>query len=146
MKKRRRRKKTKKKGRGREGGKDFDDFVNFMMCCKDDFVNPISDSEKLLLNKSFTKEELESVSIQIKDRLKSSPSLDCLTFHLYFPLKDILAPFLLKLLNFILTNNFCPFSFQESVIKLLSKPFEGGISSTKDFKTISLSNCDFKIF
>ena len=111
------------------------------------FVDQISDEEKDLVNAPFTMEELEEVFLQIKEKRNASPGLDGLTFNFYLMLKDLLAPFLLNMFNFMLTSNFCPFSFKQSVIKLIPKEIkEGDTHETKDFRPISLSNCDFKIF
>ena len=105
---------------------------------------PLHDDDFDLLNAPFSLEELDVVFNQL--RKDSSPGPDGITYNFYILLKQKLAPFLLLLFNHILSSADCPYSFKDSLIKLIPKKKNEDILECKDFRPISLTNCDFKIF
>ena len=110
------------------------------------FSNSLTDIESQTINNPITLEEL----VQAIDSTfpNGSPGIDGLTYEFYKSFSPQLSQSLLLTFNTILSSGgkFFPNSFLHSLIKPIKKPSTSSIPSPEDFRPISLTNSDFKLF
>jgi hypothetical protein len=112
------------------------------------FLSPLSlpqlsPSHLSLLTSPFTADEL-FVAIRAL-RPRRAPGPDGIPYEWYQTFADTLVPVLLPLFNSILAGAPPPPSWSRTVISLLPKP-DRDLSSLANWRPITLSNCDCKIF
>src|SRR6185295_18377455 len=91
----------------------------------------------------FSAEELSAVLRQLPPR--RAPGPDGLPYEWYQTFAEDLIPILLPLFNSILSGASPPRSWSKTLISLIPKPGRD-LSSLANWRPITLSNCDVKIF
>ncbi len=87
---------------------------------------------------------LEELRVALKTCSETSPGPDGITYAVYKAFWEITGPVLLSAWNFSLEKGNLPISNLESVITLLPKQGKD-VGDIKNWRPISLSNCDSKI-
>jgi exonuclease III len=116
---------------------------------------PVSQNCLRYLNKQLSSGQAAELTLPItEDELKAnltscarkkSPGPDGLTYEFYITFYDLLKLDLLKVFNSYLNNpELIPSGFAEGIITLIPKIAKP--QTVKDFRPISLLNCDYKLF
>jgi exonuclease III len=101
----------------------------------------LTENQQKYVNNPLTIEELR---VALKSCGETSPGPDGITYAVYKSYWETLAPFLLNAWNYSLEKGNLPTSNLESVITLLPKQGKDA-GDVKNWRPISLSNCDSKI-
>src|SRR5262245_7694035 len=112
------------------------------------FLDPLSlpqltEADITLLSAPFTAEELAQVVGRLP--LRKSPGPDGLPYEWYRTFLSFLTPLLLELFNGILNGDNPPASWFTTTLTLLPKP-DRDHSTLRNWRPITLANCDTKIF
>jgi exonuclease III len=91
----------------------------------------------------FTAEEMAATIRQLP--LRRSPGPDGLPYEWYQTFADTLIPILLPLFNAVLLGAPPPPSWSQTLISLIPKP-DRDLTSLSNWRPITLSNCDVKIY
>ena len=124
-----------------------DEFTTSKGLLFSSFVQQLNEHEKETINTPITIEEIELAIMSTFNG--GSPGLDGITYEFYKAYSNSAIPLLHLLFNSIMENNgmLFPESFKYGLIKVIPKDIPPlTIPTVKDFRPISLTNCDFKIF
>ena len=103
----------------------------------------LSPTHLSLLLAPFTAEELASTIRALP--LRRAPGPDGLPYEWYQTFADTLIPILLPLFNAVLLGACPPPSWSQTLISLIPKP-DRDLSSLSNWRPITLSNCDVKLY
>jgi hypothetical protein len=103
----------------------------------------LSRSHLTLLTAPFTAEELATTISALP--LRRAPGPDGLPYEWYQTFADSLIPILLPLFNAVFQGASPPPSWSQTLISLIPKP-DRDLASLSNWRPITLSNCDVKIF
>ncbi len=101
----------------------------------------LSESQREAVDKSLS---LNDLKVALKSCSETSPGPDGISYVVYKSFWEIISPFLLNSWNYSLETGSLPPSNLESVISLLPKQGKD-TSDIKNWRPITLSNCDSKI-
>uniref|UniRef100_A0A803SUT6 Reverse transcriptase domain-containing protein n=1 Tax=Anolis carolinensis TaxID=28377 RepID=A0A803SUT6_ANOCA len=106
-------------------------------------LEQISEAMKADLDKQITPEEVIRTINMAK--VNKSPGADGLSTLYYKTFKEELVPQLVSVMNVVLKKGELPESWKESIIVLVPKQ-DKDLDLIKNYRPISLLNCDYKIF
>jgi hypothetical protein len=102
----------------------------------------LNDHDRALLDRPITLDELQSVVNRCGD---SAPGPDGIPYKIYRKLWNLLGPFLLDSWKYSNTVGLLPMDQRVSTITLLPKAGKA-LNKIENWRPITLSNCDLKLF